>query len=225
MRMSPRRPWSPLQVPVSARRAAIARRLIGLALTAAVVVGLAPPAFAGAPTCAATPLTGCRASQTPEQTRLWLNNRSGDRRDTVVWKWRRGAASSTADFGDPVNNHGYAVCLYSGSGALLFHATVPSGGSCGQRSCWRPVGNAYHYRNGHATPDGLTKIQLRPGGAGHAGVIVKGRGAHLGLPAMPITPPLTIQLQEESGPCWASTFAADGIRMNDATRFRAAASH
>jgi hypothetical protein len=202
------------------------RRVLGSTLIAVVTIAvLSPQAGAGTPTCAAAPLAGCRASQVPAQTRIWLNDRSPNIRDTLVWKWRRGAASTTDDFGDPVHTHGYAVCLYSAGGSLLFHATVPSGGSCGSRTCWRAAGSGFHYRNGGATPDGVTKVLLRPGTAGRAGVIVKGRGEHLGLPAMPLTPPVTIQLQEESGPCWASTFDAGGVRVNDGKRFRAGAAH
>jgi hypothetical protein len=189
------------------------------------IAAIAPAARAGAPACSAAPLAGCRASQVPAQTHIWLNDGPVNLRDTIVWKWRRGSASTTADFGDPVHMHGYAVCLYSASGSLLFHATLPSGGDCGARPCWRTAGSGFHYRNGRATPDGLTKVQLRAGTAGRAGVVVKGRGANLGLPSMPLTPPVTIQLQEESGPCWASTFAAGGIRMNDSADFRAGADH
>ena len=218
---------TPLELTVPRnRRVTLVRRLLRPMVAAALMIAaISPEAGAGAPTCAAAPLAGCRASQVPAQTRIWLNDRSVNLRDTIVWKWRRGAASTTADFGDPVHAHGYAMCLYSAGGSLLFHATVPSGGSCGARPCWRTAGSGFHYRNGGATPDGLTKVQLRPGTAGRAGVIVKGRGAHLGLPSLPLTPPVTVQLQEESGPCWAATFEAGGVRLNDSARFRASASH
>lgn len=187
------------------------------------MVALAVPAHAGAPSCSATPLTGCRGTTVPAQSRLWLNNRSVNLRDTIVWKLRRGVANTTADFGDPVHDHGYALCMYNAGGTLVFHSTLPSGGTCGARPCWRTAGTGFHYRNGGAAPDGLTKVLLRSGEAGHAGVVVKGRGVRLGLPSMPLTLPVTIQLQEESGPCWASTF--ESARRNDNARFRASAAH
>ncbi|HEY2386284.1 MAG TPA: hypothetical protein VGK30_04935 [Candidatus Binatia bacterium] len=190
---------------------------------AALLLPLAAPAGAGAPGCSATPLAGCRATTVPAQSRLWLNNRSVNQRDTIVWKQRRSAANTTADFGDPVDAHGYALCMYNAGGSLIFHGTIPSGGTCGAHPCWRAAGAGYHYRNGQAAPDGLTKVLLRAGDAGHASVVVKGRGASLGLPPMPLTLPVTLQLQEESGPCWGSTF--EGARMNDSARFRASAAH
>jgi len=197
-------------------------RVLSLA-SAALVLALATPAMAGAPSCSATPLSGCRATTVPAQSRLWLNNRSVNQRDTIVWKQRRSAANTTADFGNPVDAHGYALCMYNGGGSLIFHGTIPSGGTCGAHPCWRTAGAGYHYRNGKATPDGLTKVLLRAGDAGHASVVVKGRGAGLGLPPMPLTLPITVQLQEESGPCWASTY--ESARMNDGARFRASAAH
>ena len=204
--------------------AQLRRSSLALSFASAVVVlALAAPAGAGAPSCAATPLSGCRATTVPAQSRLWLNNRSVNDRDSIVWKQRRGAANTTADFGNPVDAHGYALCMYNAGGSLVFHGTIPSGGTCGARPCWRTAAAGYHYRNGKATPNGLTKVLLRAGDAGHASVVVKGRGASLGLPAMPLTLPVTIQLQEESGPCWASTF--ESARRNDAARFRASAAH
>ncbi len=187
------------------------------------VLAVAAPARAGTPSCASAPLTGCRTSTVPGQTRLWLNDRSGNRRDTIVWKWRRGSASTPGDFGDPIHTNGYAMCIYGSSGALVFHGSVPSGGTCGARSCWRNSGEGFHYRNGAATPDGLTKVQLRPGDDGRSGIIVKGRGVNLGLPALPLTSPITVQLQEEGGGCWAATYQPQGVRVNDGARFRAAA--
>ena len=179
--------------------------------------------FAGAPACAPAPLSGCRHSQVPAQTRIWLNNRSADLRDTIVWKWRRGAATAKSDFGDPVSSQGYAMCMYGSGGSLLFDATVPSGGSCGARACWRALGPGFRYRNGGAVPDGLTKILLVPGAAGRASVIVKGRGVNLDLPSLPLALPITVQLQQESGPCWEAVYDAFGVRRNQAERFRASA--
>jgi hypothetical protein len=192
-------------------------------VSAVLALAVAVPAGAGAPSCSATPLTGCRVTTVPTQSRLWLNNRPGNQRDTIVWKQRRSAANTTADFGNPVDAHGYALCMYNSGGSLIFRGTIPSGGTCGGHPCWRTAAAGYHYRNGRATPDGLTKVLLRAGDAGHTSVVVKGRGASLGLPALPLTLPLTIQLQEESGPCWASTF--ESARRNDAASFRASAAH
>jgi len=208
----------------SSRRAARRLHLV-LALVAAAIATLtARTATAGAPSCASAPAAGCRTSKVPEQTRIWLHDQKVNRRDTIVWKWRRGQTTTRADFGDPEHLHGYALCIYDAQGGLLFHGTVPSGGTCNGRPCWRPTGAGFRYRNGAALPDGLTKVVLKPGSNGSAGAIVKGRGEPLDLPSMPITPPITVQLQEESGPCWTATYEASGVRVNDGEVFRAGAS-
>jgi hypothetical protein len=203
----------------SSRRRACVTAILLLFLTVATNV------FAGSPACAPAPRSTCRHSQVPAQTRIWLNNRSADLRDTIVWKWRRGAGTAKSDFGDPIHLQGYAMCIYGSGGSLLFDGTVPSGGSCGARSCWRGSGPGFKYRNGTAVPDGLTKILLVPGDAGHASVVVKGRGVNLDVPPLPLALPITVQLQQESGPCWEAVYDAAGVRRNEAERFRASAAH
>lgn len=203
----------------SRRRLYLTAPILLLFLTVATNVG------AGSPACAPAPRSGCRLSQVPAQSRIWLNNRSADLRDTIVWKWRRGAGTTKSEFGDPIHSQGYAMCMYGSGGSLLFDGTVPSGGSCGGGSCWRDSGAGFKYRNGTAIPDGLTKILLVPGDTGHASVVVKGRGVSLDVPPLPLALPFTVQLQEESGPCWEAVYDAAGVRRNDGERFRAGASH
>jgi hypothetical protein len=159
----------------------------------------------------------------PAQTKLWLRDQELNSRDTLVWKWMRGSTSTLAEFGDPEHAHGYAACIYDAEDALLFAGSIPSGGTCGSRPCWRPIKAGLEYRNGRATPDGFTKILLKPGGDGEASVIVKGRGDHLHLPAIPLAPPMTVQFQQEDGPCWEATYERPGVRLNQGGIFRAAA--
>jgi hypothetical protein len=197
------------------------RRLLG---AAAIVASTALPVSAGTPSCAPAPLVGCKVSQVPGQTRLWLRDQELNSRDTIVWKWKRGATSTIADFGDPAHAHGYAACIYDAQDALLLAGSIPSGGTCGSRPCWRPISAGFEYRNGRATPDGFTKILLISGGNGEASVIVKGRGDRLHLPAIPLAPPMSVQLQQEDGPCWEATYERPGVRLNQGGIFRAAAS-
>jgi hypothetical protein len=154
---------------------------------------------------------------------MWLNDQGADLRDNIVWKWKRGASTTKSDLGDPIHSQGFAMCIYGSDGSVLFHGTVPSGGSCGERSCWRDSGAGFKYRNGAAVPDGMTKVVLVPGGSGHASVVVKGRGVNLDVPALPLALPFTVQLQQESGPCWEAVYEAAGVRRNEPERFRASA--
>jgi hypothetical protein len=65
------------------------------------------------------------------------------------------------------------------------------------------------YRNKSAAVAGIRELRLRPG-AGTAGVfVVKGRGAALGMPPLPVTLPVTAQLANlDGGACWESAFAS-----------------
>jgi hypothetical protein len=214
----------PDRLPVALRPLSLRLRSLVVAATVALATALPAAVHAGTPSCTAAPLDGCRASRVPAQTRIWLRDNAVSHRDTLVWKWQRGSASTIADFGDPVHAHGYATCIYDAAGSLIFHASVPSGGPCRARPCWRAVGAGFHYRSGAALPDGLTKMLLIAGPDGKASVIVKGRGPNLHLPALPLVAPVTVQVQEESGPCWAATYEPEGVRLNDGERFRAGAS-
>jgi len=71
--------------------------------------------------------------------------------------------------------------------------------------------------NPDLSPDGLSTIIFRPGRAGR--IVVKGRGANLALPPLPLTTPVSVQLRRvDGGPCWESTIEAPLV--NSATRFR-----
>jgi hypothetical protein len=198
-------------------------RLIPLMASVALLLIVATNGFAGSPSCTPVPRGACLRSQVPAQTRIWLNNRGANLRDNIVWKWKRGAGTTKSDLGDPIHFQGFAMCIYGANGSVLFHGTVPSGGSCGDGSCWRDSGSGFKYRNGAATPDGMTKVVLVPGDSGHSSAVVKGRGVKLGVPSLPLALPITVQLQQENGPCWEAVYETSGVRRNETERFRASA--
>ena len=170
-------------------------------------------------------------------------------RRTVVWKLRRGNATSLADIGNPLAlptpdpkvpstsyaPTSYSLCLYEtplrlpvppnpATEKLIFGGTVPPGRTCGSQACWEKIGDRYHYRDGHGDPDGLTKIQIRPGTEGKTILIVKGRGPLLGnalggMPTFPFTVPLVVQLQGSNGTCWEAIYKHPVI--TDSTAFTA----
>jgi hypothetical protein len=40
------------------------------------------------------------------------------------------------------------------------------------------------------------------------------------LPALPVAPPVTVQLQATNGRCWEAFYAAESLRKNTATRLQ-----
>jgi hypothetical protein len=120
-------------------------------------------------------------------------------------------ATSAADFTDPTGSGAILFCMYE-EGALVFEAGAPSG------EAWRTIGKAsagrgYKYTSSSATPDGVRKMQLKAGAQGKAKVIVSLGGgqldaAPLGAPSLPVSLPLTVQVQADEGACWQAAYAS-----------------
>jgi len=196
-------------------------RTILLVIAAAGIIAALPRR--GSAQCAPAPDTGCKqVMRVPSKTRIWIHEKT-PAKNSIVWRWRHGDTTSLADFGDPRAVDAYALCLYDATPSLLFQASVPDAGVCANGNpCWRQVaGRFYQYRNGQATPDGLTKVQLFPGIQGEARIIAKGRGVHLALPTLPLTLPILVQLQASNGSCWEASYSTS--LASDAQEFIAGA--
>ena len=78
------------------------------------------------------------------------------------------------------------------------------------------------YRDRDLTPNGIAKLDLRAGDAGRARITVKGKGANLGLPVLPLKqqPSAVVELLNTAGVCWEARFLAPAP-VNDPARFRA----
>src|SRR2546427_629260 len=140
----------------------------------------------------ATPLAGCRKPAAPGRALLLLKDRTPDTLDALLWKWAGGAATTKADFGNPVATTNYQLCLYDQSGAtatLRLASNVPAGGTCGARPCWTGTTTGFVYADPALTPDGLATISERGAGAGAAKLLIKGEGTNLPLSRLPPGPP------------------------------------
>jgi uncharacterized repeat protein (TIGR01451 family) len=149
--------------------------------------------------CAPSPVTGCQAALS-QKSKLSLGN------GKLSWKWASSATVAVTDFGDPTGSTAYAVCLYDASG-LIETATVPPGGTCGTKPCWKALGTVgFKYADKAGTHAGLQKVQLKAGAVGHGKIAVKGRGANLVLPTLPLTAPVRVQITHDST-CWDATYS------------------
>ena len=150
---------------------------------------------------------------------LRIRHRAGSGTPSVLWKWRRGAATSMAELGTPEIGDDYTFCLFdqsAASPALLFAATVPGGQLCDNLSCWRRNSRQLTYVDRGATPEGIAGLRLLSGVDGRAGVLVKGKGAKLvgradPLPLPPLPQPLRAQLQSADGVCWEAGYSAPSV--------------
>ncbi len=192
-----------------------------------------PVSCAGCETC--DPILGCVVAPRPvckAPTRrggalLRIRDRPDDARDRLEWRWRSGAATAPAAFGDPRAADEFTLYVWDESGAtprLTFLAAAPPAPLCGDTPCWtaegRPEGaGGFTYRDRRHGHQGLGLLQLRPGGAGDARVTLAGKGTRLsrrlfGLPGLPLAAPFRVQLHGPRGACWGADYTSAGIVRN-----------
>jgi len=165
---------------------------------------------------------GCRRTTKPLGAKLVIKDKATDKGDSFAWKFRRGEATTLADFGAPPDATSYEFCLSDGTGAVLMQADVPAGATCNGGPCWKANSKGFKYTDPAKAHDGLRKMVLRPGDAGSSQVLVKGRGENLTLPALPLQNlPVTARLRASTGECWANVFGAAGVGGNIPARFKA----
>ena len=163
-----------------------------------------------APTCSAAPLPGCRQPTRAKAGVIRLKqNATRPSQSSLTWSWVKGEETLDGDLGDPVADTSYALCLYDASASSQPRATLvaPGGTKCGLFPCWFDLpGPGLMYVDNAGEIDGVTQIRLTPGEQGKAKISVKGRGANLPAPAIPLTAPVVVQLQATNGECWAATY-------------------
>jgi hypothetical protein len=119
--------------------------------------------------------------------------------------WRQGGAVSPADLGNPLagGDTGYSICLGHGSGTLLFERYLPPGAP------WKTAKNGLQYAGG-----GLS-LAVTPGAAGRSRLLLAIK--QLQLPMQSVLP-LTVQVEADTGACWASSYAASDVKTNRSRR-------
>ncbi len=178
------------------------------------------------PICPDQPLDGCKQPLAANKALLLIKDKGGPR-DKLVWKWTKGEATASTDFGDPVNGATeYTLCVYgqvAGTAALALQARVPAGGTCDGLPCWSTNSKGLSYRDPAAAADGIKKIILKSGAAGKAKIIVKGSGDALDTPDLPLAqdPQVVVQLKNTylGGRCWEARFSGPP-KKNDTSQFK-----
>jgi hypothetical protein len=160
--------------------------------------------------CSTAPLAGCRSPSVSGKSQLSMKQGATDAKDSLSWKWSKGSATTLADFGDPTQTDGYALCVYDGGSSLALGASAPAGGTCKNgKPCWKASGTkGFKYGDTDLTPAGLQKLQLQAGAEGKAEIAVAGKGPLLQMPPLDtLAFPLIVQLQGH-GECWGATYAS-----------------
>lgn len=168
------------------------------------------------PTCTVQPSAGCRAAA-PRGSAVTLKASTDATRNLLAWKWK--GTSTVADFGNPVGATSLLLCAYANE-SLALSARVPAGGTCGSKPCWKTAGTkGFGYRNPARLPAGILTAKLKAAPSGSASIAMKGKGALLAMPPLPLGTPVVVQLQGSNGTCWTATFTTP--KANAPTSFRA----
>jgi len=145
---------------------------------------------------------GCVA---PKASSFTLKTAPTPERDTLSFSWR-GTTIPVSDFGDPTASTDVRLCVYA-NGGLVLNAVVPAASSCDGTPCWVATNTTgFRYTDRDASSDGLRRVVLRAGT--NPKIAVNGRGPRLTLPSLPLSLPVTVQVQAENGNCWDSEFSA-----------------
>jgi hypothetical protein len=142
--------------------------------------------------------------------------------DRLFWSWTGDAAAPA--FPDPAGGGRYQLCAYGRS--LALDAALPDGPACdgAARPCWQTFSAGYKLVDPRG---GLASVRLARGG-GLPRILVRGGGALLDAPYLPVVAPdgLQVQLHETgSGRCWGGDLRPAGHqaqhRGHDGARQRA----
>jgi hypothetical protein len=171
------------------------------------------PTPVATPACLATPAV-CRTPAVGGKAQLAIKDVSpDDSKDSLSWKWLKGAATARAEFGNPMTITDYRLCIYDGALNLVDEAAIPAGGLCGSAACWKSKSSGFQYKNKSRTPDGVEKLLLKQGlNPGQAKVQLTAKGALLGPPSLPALQPLTVQLKSGNGKCWGAVYSAPATK-------------
>jgi len=168
--------------------------------------------------CSAQPQSDCTLPTKSAASVLQLKANALPTKNTLTWKWNKGAATSVADFGDPLAATAYAVCVYDETGGnpiLLIDVAASAG------SGWVKTATGFKYTNKTPTGNQPQQITLHAGEAGKAKITVNGKGAGLPMPELPLTqsPKVIVQLQNSAGTCWEAEYGS--ATKNSITQFKA----
>jgi hypothetical protein len=148
--------------------------------------------------------------------------------DVLKWKIARGGAAAAPGLqGLVAGGAALRLCLYDASGAAqpVLAGAVAAGATCGSKPCWRRLGaSGARYKSKTATPDGIALVKLEVAAGGELRLLLKGKGAALPDPSLPLATPVTVQLaigEGAAGACWQAIFA--GASRSTDVVFKAAA--
>jgi YVTN family beta-propeller protein len=176
--------------------------------------------------CESVVRPACKLLPEPHRGRLTIRDSTDDASDTLVWKWMRGEDYDAFLLGHPFGaDRGYGLCVFDESGPtpnLVMRLNVPGQDAClNEGACgWTDVYGGFKYLDKTAGFQGVLRAKFLDQRSRRNVGLVKGRGAELPLPVLPLSTPLRVQLQGEQE-CLEGRFDAAGVLESSTTAFRA----
>jgi len=175
--------------------------------------------------CPATPETTCKLSLGAGFT---YANSADDTKDKLTFKMSKGTYSPIGDFGSPTTTDSYDLCIYA-NGSRIGDMSVGPDGDCNDGLCWQMKTKGPAFKDKTGTPDGITGIKLASplDGTDKTKVNAKGKGVNLDDMSIPFAEPVTVQLRNSLGYCWAGVFSGpeqviqDPIKQKVKLKFKA----
>jgi uncharacterized delta-60 repeat protein len=164
---------------------------------------------------ACEPPSGCRAAG---KSLIVIKESGTAAKDTLVWKWTKGDATSLAELGQPTGTTSYSLCLYAGTTALA-SLVIPA-----DAMKWSAIGTiGFKYSDPSGAAEGVRKVILKSGAAGKAKALLKGKGSPLPDNLLPVPAlPLAVQLVNgDTNLCLGSTFDTGDVVKSSLTKFTA----
>jgi hypothetical protein len=138
---------------------------------------------------------------------LVIKDNDRDDKDLLSYEWRKGEPIDSSELGDPTATTDYTLCVFDGNGRLQLSAGVPAAGTCNGSACWEAKSAGFAYRDDFGLSNGIGKIRLNSGTLQKTSAQVRGKGAALPLPSLPLVQPVQVQLiNDETGVCLGSFF-------------------
>ena len=161
--------------------------------------------------CRAIPRTECRGSIRSGAGVLKLKRRDPTMPSSLDWSLRAGAATSIADWGNPLATDSYSLCVYDDN-VLRSVTTMPASVGCDSRACWRQRPTGFRFK-GEGSGARL-KLVTKAGADGYTSIRFRGRGLSAPSPEQ-VAGPLQVQLVTTGGDierCWQATFKAPFLK-------------
>jgi len=158
--------------------------------------------------------------------RLKVVNEADDGVDALKFVWTGGEETAPIEFGNPFTTTSQSMCVWGGAEEStmekLFEATLPPGGQCAGKPCWKSMNAGYRFKDKSMSHRGVGKLSIKGGPQSKARLSLQGKGPDLDLPAMPLVPPdgvARVQIRNEDA-CWEANFSTS-IKKNDGSKFSA----